>query len=141
MVMFILFVSVRAMVMLVFVFVLMVMMTMPVLMAVFMVLMFMMMVMMFSFVMLMAMVMVVIVICHVHIELHAFNAGLLRPPAMQMVALELEGLEPALELAEFHAQVEQCPDEHIAADAAERIEVKRSHSSSPAANALIWLAA
>jgi len=123
------------------VFVFMVMMSMTVLMAVFMVLVFMMMVMMFTFVMNMAVIIIVVVICHVHIELHPFNPALLRPPAMQMVAVELERLKFALEVAEFDAEVEQCPDEHITADPAERIEIKRSHSSSPAANALIWLAA
>jgi hypothetical protein len=91
--------------------------------------------------MLVRVIMIVVVIAHVHIEFHAFDAGFLGAGTMQMVAVELEGLEFALEVAEFHTEVEQGAEEHIAANAAEGIKVKRSHSSSPAAKALIWLAA
>ena len=42
---------------------------------------------------------------------------------------------------EVQAQVQQRAQEHVAADAAKKIKVNRFHVSSPAARALIWLAA
>jgi hypothetical protein len=130
------FMAVLAMAMLRFVFVMM--MSMPVGPVLMMMLMFMMMVM---FSLIVPMFVIVVVICRMHIELHAFDAALLRSRAMEMVAVEFERQQSALEIAETHPQVEQRSDKHIAADPAERIKVKRFHSSSPAARALIWLAA
>jgi hypothetical protein len=92
-------------------------------------------------IMIVGMVVTVAVIIQVHIKLHAIDAGLLCAFRVDVVAFDLERLKLALEFLEVRAQIQQRTDEHIAANAAESVEVKRVHSSSPAANALIWLAA
>jgi hypothetical protein len=126
------------MVMLVLVF----MVAMPMLMPMFVVMMrVLVMVVMMFMPMLVSVIIIVVVILHLHIEFDAFNAGFLRPTAMQMKPFELEGLQVALEIPEFDTEVEQRAKEHVPADPAEGIQVKCSHSNSPAANALIWLAA
>ena len=106
---------------------------------------------MFVMIMIMIMIMFVVVvvrmivtmamIIEVDIKLHAIDAGLLGAFCMDVVALDLERLKLAFEFLEIRAQIQQGSDEHIAANAAESVEIKRVHSSSPATNALIWLAA
>jgi hypothetical protein len=91
--------------------------------------------------MIVRMIVTVAMIIRVHIKLHAINAGLLRAFRVGVIALDLERLKLALEFLEIRAQIQQGAHEHIAANAAENVEVKRVHSNSPAANALIWLAA
>ena len=75
---------------------------------------------------------------HMHVEFNAGNAGSLLAENMQVPAVELQFFQLALQFFRIHAQINQRADEHVAADAAEEIEVKRFHFSS---NALIWLAA
>jgi hypothetical protein len=87
------------------------------------------------------MIVTVAMVIQVHIKLHPVDASLLRTLRVDVVAFDLERLKLAFELLEIRAQIQHGPDEHIAANAAESVEVKRVHSSSPATNALIWLAA
>jgi len=89
----------------------------------------------------MAVFMMVIIVLEMHIELRAFDPGLLSACEMKMIAVELESFQFMFKLGEFNAQIEQRAEEHVAADSTEDIEIKRFHSSSPAASALIWLAA
>ena len=86
-------------------------------------------------------IMIMLVVTHMHIELHPIDSRLLRARAVEMEAFEFQRTQFAFEITEFHAKIEQRPEEHVPANAAERVEIKRFHSSSPVANALIWLAA
>jgi hypothetical protein len=72
------------------------------------------------------------------IKLHACDAGFLFARDVKMITAEFQLLQLALQLARIRAEVNQRADEHVAADAAKNIKVKRFHFS---ANALIWLAA
>ena len=73
-----------------------------------------------------------------NIKLHAFDAGFLFACDVEVITVKFQFLQLALQLARIRAEVNQRADEHVAADAAENIKVKRFHFS---ANALIWLAA
>ena len=92
-------------------------------------------------------VVVIVVVREVDIELHAGDAGFLLARNVEVIAVELEFLQLAFQLARVHAEVEQRADEHVAADAAEDVEVKSFHSfdgdvtSAFRLSALIWLAA
>jgi hypothetical protein len=59
-----------------------------------------------------------------NIEFDTFDSGFLRPLRMQVKAFDTEFLKFMLQLVKIHAQVEQSSNQHIAADAAENIEVK-----------------
>jgi hypothetical protein len=72
------------------------------------------------------------------IKLHAGDAGFLLARNVQMITAEFQFLQLAFQLAGIRAEVNQRADEHVAADAAEDVEIKRFHFS---ASALIWLAA
>ena len=72
------------------------------------------------------------------IKLHAGDAGIMFARDVEMIATEFQLLQLALQLARIRAEVNQRADEHVAADAAENVEVKRFHLST---SALIWLAA
>ena len=72
------------------------------------------------------------------IKLHALDAGFLLARDVEVVAAEFQLLQLTFQLVRIRAEVNQRADEHVAADAAEYIEIKRFHFS---ANALIWLAA
>jgi len=84
---------------------------------------------MFMLGMMMFVLMIMIVVTHVHIELHTFNSRLLRACAVQMEAFEFQCAQLAFEIAEFHAKIEQRSEEHVPANAAERVEIKRFHPS------------
>ena len=87
------------------------------------------------------MMMGMMIILQVDVELHAFDIGFLTAGRVQVVVVELELLEFVFELFEIDAEVEHRADEHIATDPAEDVEVDSFHFNSPAARALIWLAA
>ena len=70
---------------------------------------------------------VMIVIMRVHVELHSFDAGLLFASGVQVVFEKMQLRQFVFELFERHAQVQQRADEHVAADAAEDIEIKTFH--------------
>jgi len=61
------------------------------------------------------------------IKLHAGDAGFLFARDVKMIAAEFQLLQLALQLARIRTEVNQRADEHVAADAAENIEVKRFH--------------
>ena len=61
------------------------------------------------------------------IKLHAGDAGFLSARDVKMITAELQLLQLALQLARIRAEVNQRTDEHVAADAAENIEIKRFH--------------
>src|SRR5262249_11769179 len=60
-----------------------------------------------------------VVSLQVHIKFHAFDAPFHPPPDMQMVAIHRQLAQLALQLRRIHSQVQQRPDEHVAADAAQ----------------------
>ena len=86
---------------------------------------------------------VVMVIFQMHVELHAFDRRLLGASKMQMISLHPQLLQLMLERMKIHAQIQHRANKHVAADAAENIEVKRFHFAWECSEAreLIWLAA
>src|SRR5690349_5410077 len=62
-----------------------------------------------------------------NIELHACNAGFLLARDMEVITIDLQFLQLVLELMRVDAQIQQRGHKHIAADAAENIEVKNVH--------------
>src|SRR5439155_1803002 len=93
-----------------------------------------------SVLMLMSMFMVMILL-QMDIKLHSLNVRFFLSSRVQMIALQLQLAQFSLQLLEIDSQIQHCPDEHVSAYAAENIQVNRLHFSSPAASALIWLAA
>ena len=73
----------------------------------------------------------------VHVELHAFEVAFLLARGVQVVTVQFQLGQFDFQLVQADAEVEHGPDEHVAADAAENVEVKSFHFAS----ALIWLAA
>jgi hypothetical protein len=64
----------------------------------------------------------------VDLELDAFNLAAFGPMRVQMIAAEGNLGQFLLHLAEFHAQIQQGAHEHVAADAAENIQIKSFQS-------------
>lgn len=62
-----------------------------------------------------------------HVKLHPFDGGLVLARDVEMVAVELELAEFAFEFVRVHAQINQRANEHVAADAAENVEIKGFH--------------
>ena len=56
---------------------------------------------------------------------------------MEMVTIQTQLLQFMIELMKIHAQINQCAEKHVTANAAENIEIEGFHLSSPAAKALI----
>ena len=83
---------------------------------------------------------VAVVVREVDIKLHTRDGGFFTAQYVQMVAVQLELLQLALQLGCVHAQVKQRANEHVAGDAAKNIEIECFHLDS-ATRALIWLAA
>jgi len=77
---------------------------------------------------------VIAVMRQMDIKLHSLDLGLLLARGVQMVAIEFQFPKFVFQFVKIHAEVEQRPDEHVAADAAENIEIKSFHitSCSPA---------
>ena len=85
---------------------------------------------------------VVFVFVEMHVELDAANVGFFGVDGVQMVTVEAQFFQFAVELRKIHAQINQRADKHIAAHAAENIEIQGFHVIyGLAASALIWLAA
>ena len=92
---------------------------------------------------------VMMVILEMNVELDAFNIGLLPAPDMQVITVELQFRQFLLQLARIDSQIDHSAEKHVAADAAENVEVKSLHEfglrSPPvrpsAAKEFIWLAA
>ena len=68
-----------------------------------------------------------IVLLDMHIELRPGNVRALLARNMEVIFVEAQLREFALELFEVHAEVQQRADEHVAADAAEDVEVECFH--------------
>lgn len=75
----------------------------------------------------MFLVRMVVIVREMNVELHAFNLRFVFSRAVQVIAVEMQLCQFVLELMEINAEVEQRTDEHVAADAAENIEVKSFH--------------
>ena len=75
----------------------------------------------------------------VYIELDAFNRGLMRAPDVEVESIQAKFLQLMFELMKINAEVEQRANQHVAADSAENIQIKRLHCF--CARALIWRAA
>ena len=67
------------------------------------------------------------------IELHTGDAGILPVRDVKMIAAEFQFFQLALQLLRIHPQINQCAHEHVAADAAEKVEIKRFHMFHPVA--------
>jgi hypothetical protein len=76
----------------------------------------------------MAMVVVIVVMLEVHIKLHARDALTLLSSDMQVVIIQLELRQFPLEFPGIHTQIDQGANEHVAADAAEDVEIESFHS-------------
>ena len=70
---------------------------------------------------------VTMLVREMHVELHPFDGGLVRARDVEMVAGKLEFAELVFELVRVHAQINQRANEHVAADAAEDVEIKGFH--------------
>ena len=80
----------------------------------------------------------------VNIEFDALNLAAFGPMGVQVVAAQGEFGQFVLQLAKLHAQIQHGPQKHVAADAAENIEIKSFQSfdlRADEASSLIWLAA
>jgi hypothetical protein len=82
-----------------------------------------------------------VLIFHVNIKLRPRNMPTLLPRDMQVVTSESKLGQPMLQFVRIHSQINHRPDEHVTADAAKDVQVKRFHRhchfASPAASALI----
>ena len=72
-------------------------------------------------------VLVVMIMGEMHVELHTGNALPLLPRDMQVVAVEFQLGEFSFQFSGVYAEINQRADEHIAADAAENVEVQGLH--------------
>ena len=62
-----------------------------------------------------------------HVEFHTADAHLLPTGDVRVPAFELQLPQLPLQLPGVHAQINERTDKHVAADAAENVEVKRFH--------------
>lgn len=72
-------------------------------------------------------VMMLVLVRQMDIELHARDAGFVLARSVEVVAVELELGEFALQRGGVHAEVEQRADEHITTDAGESVEEQSFH--------------
>lgn len=79
----------------------------------------------------------VMIMREVNVEFHTFDAGLFPARDVQVVAIKPQFSQFLFQPARIHAQVNQCADQHVAADPAKNVQIKCLHPASP----LIWLAA
>ena len=70
---------------------------------------------------------VFVIVRQMHVEFHAFDAGFLFARDVQVVAAKLQFFQLAFQLVRVRAQINHRADEHVAADAAEDVEIKRFH--------------
>lgn len=76
----------------------------------------------------------------VDIEFHTRKAGLFGAGHLQAIACQGQLSQLPLQLGGIGAQVQERPDQHVAADAAGQVEIEGFHWDCWA-RALIWLAA
>ena len=83
----------------------------------------------------------------VDVKLCAGDAALGGAGDVEVIAAQPEFGQPGFQLLRIEAEVKQSAEEHVAADAADQVEVKRLHSAGEraylrwSASVLIWLAA
>jgi hypothetical protein len=80
----------------------------------------------------------------VDVEFGAGDQGFLTAGAVEVITFEAQFLEAGFESMEVNAEIDKSPDKHVAADAAEQIQVKGLHGATVLGcehRALIWAAA
>jgi hypothetical protein len=70
---------------------------------------------------------VIVFMSEVNIELDAGDARFLSALCVQVVALQMKLFQFMFEPVEIHTQIEQRANEHVAADAADEVEIKCLH--------------
>jgi hypothetical protein len=70
-----------------------------------------------------------VVVRQMHVELDSFDAGFLFARDVEVIAAKLQFFQFVLQLVRVRAQVNHRADEHVTADAAEDVEIKRFHFS------------
>ena len=70
-----------------------------------------------------ACMLVAMLIGEVDVELYASNSGFVRAGNMQVIAVKFELFQFVLEFVSIDAKIEQCADKHVAADAAENVQI------------------
>jgi hypothetical protein len=68
-----------------------------------------------------------VVVREVNIELRPFNLKSFGAARVEMIAVQMQLLQFVLEVMEINAEIEHRANKHIAADAAEDVEVKSFH--------------
>src|SRR6185503_20083542 len=76
---------------------------------------------------LVVMMMLMFTILDMHVELRSGNATPLLPRNVEVICVQLQLLQRMFQFVSIHPKVDQCTDEHIAADTAENIQIKRLH--------------
>src|SRR5436190_24143915 len=71
------------------------------------------------------------IILQVNVEFRSLDICLLAFGGVNVEFLQTQFVQRLLQLPEIHSQVEHGADEHVAADPAEHVQIKRFHSSSP----------
>ena len=79
-------------------------------------------------------VVVIMLAGQMNIEFYAGNSRFFLARNMKVITIEPQFLHLVLELMRVHAQIQQCRQKHIAADAAENIEVKSFHAGEKTSN-------
>src|SRR6266478_1224268 len=81
----------------------------------------------FVFVMMGVRVISMLVLAQMNIEFYPGDAILVSSSGMDVVALEGQFAQLLVQLAQVEPQVQKCPDEHVTADSAEKIQVESFH--------------
>jgi len=77
-------------------------------------------------------VLVVMIMREVNIEFHSGDGRFLLARNVEVVAAEFELFQLTFKPARIHAQVQQRPNEHVAGDAADEVEIEVFHFCSSA---------
>jgi hypothetical protein len=80
-----------------------------------------------SVVLMAVLVRVVVPMREVNVKLHAGDGRFLLAGNVEVITVELELFQLAFEFAGVHAKIKQRGDEHVAGDAAEKVEIKDFH--------------
>src|SRR2546423_11865090 len=83
---------------------------------------------------------VMVILVQVNVEFSPGNRGFLIASDVEVISVEAKLLQFTLELAGIDPEIDHRANKHVAADAAENIQIKGFHDPL-AASALIWLAA
>src|ERR1051326_48818 len=88
-------------------------------------------------------VFVAVLMSEMNIKFYSFNGSLVRASDVQMVPVQFQLLQFPFQFVWIDPEINERADEHVAADAAENIQVQCFHlfPLCACANSLIWLAA